>query len=87
MQNIADVIAQFMVLAGSHRGIIKDLSIDNPSLTDRLQEFCRLRDTMSIPACCFFELYKTDYGRRFGIPGLFGGMVGRQCTWSVDRIL
>lgn len=77
MQNIADRFAQSMVLAGSHRGIIKDLAFDNPTLRDRLQELCRLRDTMSIPAWCYFEFYRTDYGRRFGIPGLFRGMVSR----------
>jgi hypothetical protein len=74
MQGIADLAVQFMVLAGSHRGIITDLSFDNPHLRDRLQEFCQLQDMQQI-TCCFFETYSTDYGRRFRLPGLFRGMV------------
>lgn len=81
MQKMADILIQFMVLADPHRGIIKDLAFDNPTLRDRLQEFCQLRDKMSIPVCCFFEPYKTDYGRKYGIPGLFRGMVSKKkCT-------
>jgi hypothetical protein len=75
MKNIADISARFMVLAGSHRGIIKDLLCDMPTQQDKLQEFCLLEQSLSIPLCCFFELYRTDYGKRFGIPGLFKGMV------------
>jgi len=77
MQKFADTLAQTMVLADSFRGIIKDLGYNNTTLADQLQEFCRLRDAMSIPVCCFFELFKTDYGKRFGIPGMVRGMV---CT-------
>jgi hypothetical protein len=80
MQKFADTLAQTMVLAGSSRGIIKDLDYDNTTLADQLQEFCRLRDALSIPVCCFFELFKTDYGKRFGIPGMVRGMV---CTPKV----
>jgi len=87
MQNMADIAAQFMVLAGSDRGIIKDLAPDNATLRDKLHEFCRLRDMKPI-TCCFFELYKTDYGRKFRIPGLFRGMVSSDWTYIyVDHTL
>jgi hypothetical protein len=29
---------------------------------------------MSVPVVCFFELYETDYGKRFGIMGKMAGM-------------
>jgi hypothetical protein len=61
--------------AGSHRGIIKDLDYDNPALLDKLDGFCRLRTSLSIPVSCFFELYETDYGRRVGVGGVAKGMV------------
>lgn len=76
MQPIANRFAQAMVLAGSHRGILQDLAYGNVNLRDRVQELCRLRDRTFLPTCCFFELRETDYGRRFGVPGLFRGMVG-----------
>ncbi|KND91708.1 Kinesin light chain 1 [Tolypocladium ophioglossoides CBS 100239] len=75
MQSIADFAAQFMVLAGSQRGIIRDLTFDNETLRDQLQEFCQLCKRLYMPTCCFFELYKTDYGKRYRLPGLFRGMV------------
>ncbi len=75
MLSLADKVAQVMVLAGSHRGIIEDLAFGSTTLRDKLREFCTLEDTKSIPMYCFFEFYKSDYGRRFGIPGLFQGMV------------
>lgn len=75
MQLLAIFGAYCMSLAGSDRGIIRDLVYDNGALKDRLHEFCLIRDRYSIPACCFFELYKTDYGRRFGLPGMVRGTV------------
>jgi hypothetical protein len=77
MKKFADTLAQIMVLAGSSRGITKDLGCNNTTLADQLQEFCRLRYAMSIPVCCFFELLKTNYGRRFGVPLMVRGML---CT-------
>lgn len=75
MQSIADIAARFMVLAGSYRGIVKDLVRDLPTQQDKLQDFCKLERSLSIPISCFFEKYRTDYGRKFGLPGLFKGMV------------
>lgn len=75
MQFIAKFGAYFMSLLGSDRGILRDLIYNNDILKDRLHEFCLIRDRYSIPACCFFELYKTDYGRRFGLPGVLRGTV------------
>ncbi|KAH8742574.1 Alpha/Beta hydrolase protein [Diaporthe sp. PMI_573] len=75
MHGVANFVASLMFLAGSHRGVLKALGYDNQLLRDKLQEFCRLREHRSIPTCCFFEAYETDYGRRFGLPGLFRGMV------------
>ena len=78
MQNVADILARLMVFAGSHRGVIKDLAYDSKVLTDKLRDLCRLRDDMFLPIHCFFESYATDYGRRFGVNGLFREMVCSQ---------
>lgn len=84
MHSMAKFAARFMSWAGSHRGILRDLGYDDQTLRDKLQEFCRLQQSMSIPVCCFFELYETDYGRRFGLPGLFRGMVCTRAMGAVD---
>lgn len=75
MHGVANFVARLLFLVGSHRGVLEALGYDNQLLRDKLQEFCRLRESTSIPTCCFFEAYDTDYGRRFGLPGLFRGMV------------
>lgn len=75
MQSIPDIIARFMVLANSHRGIIRDLAYGNDTLKDQLDALCQLKNTLSIPTCCFFELYATNYGKRFGCLGCLKGMV------------
>lgn len=75
MQSIPDIIARFMVLANSHQGIIRDLVYGSDTLRDQLDALCQLINTLSIPTCCFFELYATDYGIRFGCPGYIKGMV------------
>ncbi|RKK62252.1 hypothetical protein BFJ66_g1057 [Fusarium oxysporum f. sp. cepae] len=75
MHGVANFVARLLFLVGSHRGVLEALGYDNQLLRDKLQEFCRLRESTSIPTCCFFEAYDTDYGRRFGVPGLFRGMV------------
>lgn len=75
MHYVAHILAELMALAGSHQGIINELVRDNPALSDKLQEFCQLRDTISIPTCSFFELYKTDYGKKIRLPGLIRVMV------------
>ncbi len=75
MQFIADLIAQIMQPVGSYRGIIKDLAYDGVTLWDKLHSFCRLRNKLSTPVSCFYELYETDCGRRLGIGRVFKGMV------------
>lgn len=60
---------------GSHRGITEWLRFDGPELRDKLHRFCHLRNMLSLPISCFYELYETDYGRRFGISGVAKGMV------------
>lgn len=61
-----------------HTGILQDLKEGSPSLRDVLHEFCSINNTLRIPIMCFFELYETDYGKRFGISGVAKGLVG--CT-------
>ncbi len=85
MQSIADVVAKLMMLSGAHWGILRDLAYDNAVLRDKLDAFCRLQKRTSMLACCFFELYSTDYGRRFGLPGWFRGMVSILATEAVDN--
>ncbi|KAH7129455.1 hypothetical protein B0J13DRAFT_452805 [Dactylonectria estremocensis] len=75
MHGIAKFAAKSMYLAGSYHGLLETLSYDNEILRDKLQEFCRLRDSMSFLTCCFFEAYETDYGARFGLRGLIRRMV------------
>lgn len=74
-QPFLDSLAQLGGLRRSHRGITKELSFDEPILLDKLQKFCLLRNRLSTPVACFFELYETDYGQRFGLPGMARGMV------------
>lgn len=64
---------RLMFLAGSHRGLLRDLTHDSQLLRDKLREFSQL--PWSIPVCCFYEQHETDYGRRFGYPGLVRGLV------------
>ncbi|KAJ6439025.1 Kinesin light chain [Purpureocillium lavendulum] len=88
MQKMADIAAQLMTLVGSQRSIIRDLAFDHETLRDKLQEFCQLCQRLSIPASCFFELYKTDYGKRYWVPGVFRDMVVEEesaCVPGWDR--
>lgn len=80
MQRVAGIVASMMVLVDSYIGIIRDLAYDNDYLRDKLDEFCRLKENTSIPKVCFFEQYKTDYGRRFRLPGFIRGMVSSLCV-------
>ncbi|KAH6893461.1 Alpha/Beta hydrolase protein [Thelonectria olida] len=70
---VIDIAPRLMFLAGSHRGILRDLTHDNQLLQDKLRQFCQL--PWSIPVCCFYEQHQTDYGSRFGYPGLIRGLV------------
>ncbi|KAK0710931.1 hypothetical protein B0H67DRAFT_583780 [Lasiosphaeris hirsuta] len=74
MHTFANKAAQLMSLSGSHRGIIDELELNNPTLVSKIDEFCQLPDMPGVTRC-FFELYETDYGRRFRVPGLVSGMV------------
>lgn len=85
MQSMADFAAQIMVLTGSQRTIIRDLAFDNATLRDKLQEFCQLCKRLSMPTCCFFELYMTDYGKRFRVPGIFRGTVSMSVALNLSR--
>ncbi|KAK1673679.1 hypothetical protein BDP55DRAFT_555924 [Colletotrichum godetiae] len=87
-QPFLDSLAQLMGSTGSHRGITKELGFDGPELQDRLHRFCRLRNTLSTPVSCFFELFETDYGRRFGLSGVARGMIVEEasaCIPGLDR--
>jgi tetratricopeptide (TPR) repeat protein len=84
MQPLASFCASCMSLVGADGGVIRDLVYDNDTLRDLLHEFCQIRDRYLIPACCFFELYETDYGKRFGLPGLFRGRVVPESSACVD---
>ncbi|KAH7161129.1 hypothetical protein EDB81DRAFT_943854 [Dactylonectria macrodidyma] len=61
---LPQLLTTIMSPAGSHGGVIEELAYDNPGLRDKLHDFCRMLNTLSIPASCFFELYESDYGRR-----------------------
>lgn len=77
MQSIAQLAAWIMAPFGSHWGIIADLGYDNATLRDGIQEFGVLMKKLNISTYCFFEQFKTDYGKRFGVPGIIKGMVSR----------
>ncbi|KAK4098443.1 hypothetical protein N658DRAFT_518050 [Parathielavia hyrcaniae] len=69
--SLAKIVAWFSRFAGSHDGIVRDLSYDDENLMDTLHHFCRMRNTLSIPTSCFFELYDTDYSKKMlgvGLP-------------------
>ncbi|GJD05085.1 pfs domain-containing protein [Colletotrichum higginsianum] len=87
-QPFLDSLAQLMAPAGSHRGVTKELGFDGPELRDRLHRFCRLRNRLSMPVSCFFELFETDYGQRFGIRRVVKGTIvdeASACIPGLDR--
>lgn len=77
MQSWASKGAAMLNILGysPHTGILDDLKEGAPRLQDVLHEFCLINNTLRIPIMCFFELYETDYGNRFGIPGVAKGLV------------
>ena len=79
LQSLAQILAAIMRPAASHDEIINELSYEKPSLRDKLDSFCRIRNALSIPTTCFFEYYETDYGRRGFISGVVKGMVRCLC--------
>lgn len=78
MQPIAQLAAWIMAPFDSHWGIIADLGYDNATLRDEVHKFGDLVKKLNIFTYCFFEQFKTDYGKRFGVPGIIKGMHGRQ---------
>ncbi|KAF2156394.1 TPR-like protein [Myriangium duriaei CBS 260.36] len=84
MQSLADRLARLMILAGSSRTILRDLSLDNDTLWETLQDFCRLERKLNLPIVCFFELLRTTFGRRFNIPGALKGMVVDEKSASME---
>lgn len=84
MQGLAKTAARFLSVGGSHKGIIGDLALNSQTLLDKLHAFCLLRDEISLPACCFFELKQTNYGTRLRLPsfiGLFKGIVSTSALY------
>jgi hypothetical protein len=75
MQPLANVVTTFMRPLDSHGGIIEELKFDGEIAQDVLHNFCCLRNRLFIPVSCFYELYKTDYGKKIGITGLVRDMV------------
>lgn len=74
-QPFAQLVASLLRPAGADDGIVRDLACNNPVLRDKLHEFCRLSNILSIPITCFFELYESSYGKRIGFANSLKGMV------------
>ncbi|KAI1660474.1 TPR-like protein [Daldinia decipiens] len=89
MKWVTSVIAWSMAPAQSHSGIIQDLEYDNSTLRDKVHDLCKLRDRLHLPTCCFFEKFKTDYGKKFGVTGFAKLMVVKEesaCIAGWERI-
>lgn len=56
-------------------GIVSNLAYDNEELAETMHEFSALVQSTPMPVVCFYELQKTKFGTRFGLPGLFQGLV------------
>lgn len=82
----AEAIAKLTKVSRSHDGIVKELSFDNQVLLDKLHEFCSLRNKLFIPVACFFELYETDYGRRYISRGIVQGMVSTRKETRLPKL-
>ncbi|KAF7546999.1 hypothetical protein G7Z17_g8015 [Cylindrodendrum hubeiense] len=88
-QFLPHILATVMSPAGSHDGIIKELAYDDPGLSDKLHNFCKMLNTLSTQASFFFELYESDYGRRKFVGGVIKGMVVEEasaCIPGLNRI-
>jgi hypothetical protein len=73
---------------GSDWGIIADLGYDNSTLRDEIDKFGALVKKLNMSTYCFFEQFKTDYGKRFGVPGIIKGMVSRhKRPFKSERLL
>ncbi|KAI1115874.1 hypothetical protein F5Y14DRAFT_409581 [Nemania sp. NC0429] len=85
---LLNTLALLMRPFGSHEGIARELSYDEPRLLDKLHYFCRLCNKLSIPVSCFHELYETGYGKWFNLGGAIKGMVVKEasaCIPGFDR--
>ena len=64
-----DIIAKSAKALGleSEDGILEDLRNDRVAVGDLLYEFTLWANRVSLKLVCFFEQYRTDYGKRFGM--------------------
>lgn len=87
MQFLAKALAWLLTPFHSDTGIIQDLGYDSPALKDKIASLYDREDGLSVPTRCFFERDSTDYGRRYGLPGLVKGKVrplsgpGKRQSW------
>ncbi|KAF2148017.1 hypothetical protein K461DRAFT_248275 [Myriangium duriaei CBS 260.36] len=75
MQTAAKYIAKINTYAGSSETAVRDLTFDNAEVWDKVHELCQLQTRTGFRTFCFFELYQTDYGKKFGVRGIFERMV------------
>ncbi|KAM0324065.1 hypothetical protein ACHAQA_008254 [Verticillium albo-atrum] len=54
---------------------VPKLAYNDPTLLNRLHDFYRIRNTLSIPITCFIELYESEYGRQVPRRGAPKGIV------------
>ncbi|KAI1092264.1 hypothetical protein F5B19DRAFT_210405 [Rostrohypoxylon terebratum] len=80
MQSLAAIVTQCLKFLGSHDGLTADLNLDNDHLADKVNDFCVLKNQLGIPSYCFFELLKSDYGKKDKIPGLFKKIIVQEAS-------
>ncbi|KAI1214605.1 uncharacterized protein F4807DRAFT_3196 [Annulohypoxylon truncatum] len=80
MQSLAKIVSRLLSFLGSNDKVIDDLGLDNESLTEKVHEFCQLRNKLQIPSWCFIEQLESDYGEKAGVPGLFKGIVVEEAS-------
>ena len=72
---LSRLVAWIMSPRGSHAGIIQQLDYGDTSLCDTLIGFQRFSRETFMSTYCFYKKKSTDYGKKYGIPGLIRGMV------------
>ncbi|KAI1452155.1 hypothetical protein F4805DRAFT_46261 [Annulohypoxylon moriforme] len=80
MQGLAETVTRFLTPLGSHDGLFTDMNLNNKHLTDKVHEFCELRNKLDIPSWCFIELLDSDYGKKIGIPWISRGIVVEEAS-------
>ncbi|KAJ5318775.1 uncharacterized protein N7506_011479 [Penicillium brevicompactum] len=75
IQEMASVVTNFLQVAGSDSGIIRDLRYGDPILLDKINGFQRLLERNTIPFCAFIERKETDYGKKIGLTGIWKELV------------